>query len=114
MPPAHVDETVVTVRLDDVDFGRRCNFLKIDAEGAEPRVIRGAVATLAAGRPVILAELHDDQLAVVSRSSATDFISQMAALDYRCSLLNADGSRGSILDRYAAKTAVNVVFDPRR
>lgn len=107
-----VDETVKTVRLDDVVGDRSCNFLKIDVEGAEPRVIRGARGTLATGRPVILAELHDDQLRVVSGSSAEDFIAQMAALGYCCSRLNPDGTRGRALNRYAEKTPINVVFDP--
>jgi hypothetical protein len=84
----------------------------MDVEGAEPRVVRGAQATLATGRPVILCELHDRQLRVVSSSSANDFIAQMAALGYRCSSLNADGTRGRTLERYAGETPINVVFDP--
>jgi len=111
LPPAHADEFVSTKRLDDVIAGRRCRFLKMDVEGAEPRVIRGAHATLAAGRPVILSELHDQQLRTVSGSSADDFIAQMSALAYRCSRLNADGTRGHALDRYADKAPLNVVFD---
>jgi len=107
-----VDETVITVRLDDVIGSRPCTLLKIDVEGAEPRVIRGARATLAASRPVILAELHDDQLRIVSDSTADDFIAQMSALGYRCSRLTPDGTRGHVLYRYAERTPVNVVFDP--
>jgi len=111
-PPAHADESVRAVPLDDVVGGRRCSFLKMDVEGAEPRVVRGAHATLASGRPVILCELHDRQLRVVSSSSAGDFIAQMAALGYRCSRLNADGTRGHALERYAGEVPINVVFDP--
>jgi len=111
-PPAHADESVATAVLDEVVAGRRCSFLKMDVEGAEPRVARGAQATLATGRPVILCELHDRQLRVVSSSSANDFIAQMAALGYRCSSLNADGTRGRTLERYAGETPINVVFDP--
>jgi FkbM family methyltransferase len=107
-----VDETITTVRLDDVIGDRTCSFLKVDVEGAEPRVIRGARNTLATSRPVILAELHDDQLRVVSGSSADDFIAQMSALGYCCSRLNPDGTRGHALNRYADKTPINVVFDP--
>lgn len=114
LPPEHADETVTTVRLDDAIGGRPCRFLKMDVEGAEPRVIRGAHGTLAAGRPVILSELHDGQLRTVSGSSASDFIAQMAALAYRCSRLNADGTRGSALHRYADAAPLNVVFDPLR
>jgi FkbM family methyltransferase len=111
-PPAHADETVTTVALDDVVAGRHCSFLKMDVEGAEPRVIRGSRATLEAGRPVILAELHNRQLRIVSASCADDFIAQMSALAYRCSRLNGDGTRGHSLERYADETPLNVVFDP--
>jgi FkbM family methyltransferase len=111
-PPAHADESVSAFALDDVVAGRRCDFLKMDVEGAEPRVVRGALATLATGRPVILCELHERQLRVVSSSSAADFIAQMSALGYRCSRLNADGTRGHGLERYASDVPINVVFDP--
>jgi FkbM family methyltransferase len=111
-PEAHADESVPAVTLDEIVAGRRCSFLKMDVEGAEPRVVRGAHATLATGRPVILCELHDRQLHVVSSCSAADFIAQMAALGYRCSRLNADGTRGNALERYAGQVPINVVFDP--
>jgi FkbM family methyltransferase len=112
LPVDHVDETVSTVRLDDVLRGRKCRLLKIDVEGAEPRVIRGARATIAIGRPVILSELHDPQLRAVSRCNATDFIAQLAALDYTCSLLHRDGTRGHAITRYGDRAPTNVVFDP--
>jgi FkbM family methyltransferase len=111
--PHHADEIVTTVRLDDAIGERRCNFLKMDVEGAEPRVIRGALTTLANGKPVILSELHEQQLRLVSGIGATDFIMQMAVLGYDCVRLNADGTRGHALERYAEIAPLNVVFDPR-
>jgi FkbM family methyltransferase len=111
--PATADEIVATVRLDDVAGDRPCRFLKMDVEGAEPRVIRGALAMIAAGKPVILSELHDRQLRVVSECTADAFIAQMSALGYGCSRLNEDGTRGAAIDRYADEAPLNVVFDPR-
>lgn len=111
-PAAHADELVATRRLDDVTGDRVCRFIKIDVEGAEPRVLRGGVATLARGRPVILAELHETQLRVVSGVSANDFIAQMGGLGYRCSRLSDDGTRGHEIARYGSDAPVNVVFDP--
>ena len=108
----HVDEVVQAVRLDDIVGDRRCALLKIDVEGAEPRVIRGARVTLATARPVILSELHDKQLRLVSGSNASDLIDEMAALGYRCSCLNPDGTRGETLHRYGDARPVNVIFDP--
>lgn len=48
-------------RLDDlIDRGEieRPNFMKMDVEGAELHVLRGARETLARARPIIAAELH--------------------------------------------------------
>jgi hypothetical protein len=109
-PEAHADELVAALTLDEVVAGRPCRFVKMDVEGAEPRVVRGGLATLASAHPTILAELHDAQLRVVSGSSANDFIAQMAALGYRCSRLNADGTPGATLERYADRTPLNVIF----
>lgn len=112
VPSNHADVVVPTARLDDVIGGAPCRFMKIDVEGAESRVIRGAEATLASAKPVILAELHDRQLQIVSGIGATGFIDQMIALGYRCARLNLDGTRGSRLDRYDDPAPINVIFDP--
>jgi len=113
VPEAHADEIVSTVRLDDIIAGRPCHFLKMDVEGAEPRVIRGARETLTTAKPVILSELHNDQLRIVSNASADEFVAQMAGLGYRCSRLRSDGTRGQALERYSDRVPLNVVFDPR-
>ena len=112
-PPGHSDEVVATVALDSIVGTRRCAFLKIDVEGAEPRVMRGAEATLATSRPIVLSELHDAQLRAVSGCSANDYLAQMAARHYRCSHLNHDGKRGSPIERYDDVRPLNVIFDPR-
>jgi hypothetical protein len=107
-----IDELVEAVTLDEVLAGRQCAFMKLDVEGAEPRVIRGTQSTIARSRPTILAELHDSQLRAVSQSSADNFIAQMASLGYHCSRLNADGTRGKAIERYGGSDPLNVVFDP--
>lgn len=113
LPPAHADEIVRSVRLDDVVAGRRCRFIKMDVEGAEPRVVRGALETLASGLPIVLAELHDAQLRLVSACGTGDFIAQMAALGYSCSRLSDDGTRGHAIHRYEDLAPINVIFDRR-
>jgi FkbM family methyltransferase len=62
-------------------------FIKIDAEGAEHLVFRGAFETLKKNQPVILSELSDNLLNAQGGSSA-DIFHYLAALGY--SLFNAD------------------------
>ncbi len=112
VPPNHADVLVATDRLDDVLAGRPCRFIKIDVEGAEPRIIRGATATLRNHQPILLAELHERQLQIVSGIGATEFIEHMAALGYVWKRLNENGTRGTRLDRYADTVPLNAIFDP--
>jgi FkbM family methyltransferase len=52
--------TVETARLDDVlPADRRVDFVKLDVEGAELLVLRGAAATLARCRPILVFDLYD-------------------------------------------------------
>lgn len=48
---------VATARLDDLDLPP-CGFLKIDVEGHEAAVVRGAEALIARDRPVLLIEME--------------------------------------------------------
>ena len=59
-----VVELTVNVRpLDDVLEARdRVDFIKIDVEGAQSALLRGAMKTLCRDRPVIVMECHVDEL----------------------------------------------------
>jgi len=62
-----LDAILADVRLDRVDF------IKIDVEGSEPRVLVGAQETLARHRPVLQLELEPDWLARQNSSPAEVF-----------------------------------------
>lgn len=101
-------------RLDDVASGP-VDFIKIDVEGAEPRVIAGGRKLISACRPIILAELYPQQLNDVSGVSVRRFIAQMSELGYECRLLES-GHTGREINDFPAdvgRELVNVVFVER-
>lgn len=105
--------TVNSGALDALLPELRADFVKIDVEGAEPRVIAGAAGFLARCRPTILSELFPAQLVAVSGVTAADFIRQMEALGYGCYLLE-NGRPGRRLRDFpadATRELVSVVFD---
>jgi FkbM family methyltransferase len=110
LPPGHVDELVRAATLDDVVGERPCAFVKLDAEGAEPRILAGSRRTIARCRPTILAELNPILLNRVDGKSANDLIGQMAANGYTTRLLRSSPSQ--VIDRYDDPTSINVIFSP--
>lgn len=52
---------VKSTRLDDIVFGGKVDFVKIDTEGAELKVVRGAEETLRQFRPRLLVEIHAEE-----------------------------------------------------
>ena len=62
---AHPGVVVPTFRLDDIVDGP-VGFLKMDVEGAEGRVVKGATRLIERDRPVITTELKEEMLQRVS------------------------------------------------
>jgi FkbM family methyltransferase len=49
--------SVPTIRLDELDLGDKVSVIKIDVEGHEAAVLRGAAACLEQHRPIVFAEM---------------------------------------------------------
>jgi FkbM family methyltransferase len=102
----HRMKDVPVVALDGLDLRRPVRFIKMDVEGAEPQVIRGAEGILREDRPVILSELHPDQLERASGATVGEFLARMRALGYRAQTLD-----GAPID--AGRTEImSVLFAP--
>lgn len=110
-PSHHETVSVPMVRLDEEEFRRPVGFIKIDVEGAEPFVFRGARDLLAADRPLILSEIHPPQLARVSGCRPVDLIEEMRELGYECALLEND-KPGKSIRNIEGDTIRSVVFRP--
>ncbi|GGE95110.1 FkbM family methyltransferase [Stappia taiwanensis] len=97
--------------LDSLNLPRT-DFIKIDIEGAEPRALKGGARLIAAHKPLILSELHPDQLQNVSGVSAAEYIGYMKGFGYSCQLLEP-GRIGETIDDYPSdlpRELTNVVF----
>jgi FkbM family methyltransferase len=112
VPAGHTVESVPMVTLDTEDIRSPVSFIKIDVEGAEPFVFRGAKRLLAADRPVILCEINPRQLERVAGCTGSDFIAELAALGYQCFELES-GSPAALIDRWGHQSVGSVVFLPR-
>jgi FkbM family methyltransferase len=84
----HQVKSVPIVALDGLDLRRPVRFIKMDVEGAEPQVIRGAERILREDRPVILSELHPAQLERASGATVDEFLGGMRTLGYRAQTLD--------------------------
>jgi FkbM family methyltransferase len=79
------DYTTETIRIETLDGyffeGReRPDFIKMDVEGFEPSVLRGAHALLAHKKPTVVLELNHFCLNVMQRVTLPDFFDQLRRL----------------------------------
>ncbi len=76
---------VATARLDDLVAARSprgpLRLVKIDVEGYEAELLKGAEATLRGHRPLVICEFHDPLLRAAG-SSSEDLLARFAALGY--------------------------------
>ncbi len=98
---------VPVVALDTLTLRRPVRLIKMDVEGAEPQVVRGAERLVREDRPVILSELHPTQLERASGATADAFLGQMKALGYRAQTID-----GAPIDRAPADAIVSIVLVP--
>ncbi len=108
----HDDVPVVVTTLDALvgELGLdRLDLVKVDIEGAEARLLRGARATLAAFRPVLMLELEDRHLARFDTTVA-QVVSELETAGYVARTW--DGARGWV-PRRADDGRRNVLFVPR-
>jgi FkbM family methyltransferase len=109
----NLKKQVPLVALDTLNLRRPIRFIKMDVEGAEPQVLRGARQILKEDRPVILSELHPTQLARASGITGDQFLAQVADLGYRAHRLE-HSSVGAPIENAPADALVSVVLIPAR
>ncbi len=112
-PPLTGNQTrsVPVVALDEAVDKRPVRLIKMDVEGAEPLVVRGAARILAEDRPFILSELHPTQLDRAAGTTADAFLAEMRRLGYQGHLLEG-GEIGARLVQAPADALVSIVLTP--
>ena len=103
---------VPLVALDTLGLRRPIRFIKMDVEGAEPQVLRGAARILAEDGPTILSELHPTQLERASGITPDQFLAQIEAFGYRAHRIE-HGRIGARIDHAPPEALVSVVLVPR-
>jgi FkbM family methyltransferase len=92
LPPgttATSEQTVALRRLDGLSFDRPVSLIKLDVEGYEPSVLRGATALIERDRPVIFGEFSQRYLDL----RGEDVESAVALIGYEAFRLNTRRSR---------------------
>ncbi|HEV2533239.1 FkbM family methyltransferase, partial [Phenylobacterium sp.] len=95
--------TVEARRLDDCGLVN-VGFIKIDVEGFELQVLKGAAATLRRDRPNLVVEIEEKH----TRRRLADMIAEVCAYGYRCLVLK----KGVLTD--FAELDLAVSHDPER
>ncbi len=74
-----------SIRIEPLDLvaqhWTKLDFVKIDAEGYEPKIVRGAMKTFARFRPVLLVEINRPVLAIHGASDSDIFV-PLSSLGY--------------------------------
>jgi FkbM family methyltransferase len=104
-------ERVPVVRLDDLMAGRRTSLIKIDVEGMEAEVLRGAAGVIAVSRPIIYTE--NDRPA-----KSDELLSLIWSMNYRTfwhvpRLFNPDNFFGDPENLYADTASFNLLCVPK-
>jgi FkbM family methyltransferase len=113
--PANMEEQPIALRpLDALELDR-VDLLKVDVEGAELRVFRGARKTLERCRPYILSELSPEMLARASNAPVEAYFGLLNQLGYRSFIVDAERCGEETRDFPADwhKPLINLALVPR-
>jgi FkbM family methyltransferase len=107
-------DLVRSTTLDNIVGSRRIDMMKVDVEGAEGRVFRGAEQTLKRCAPVLVFEFSPPSLVVTSGMGGDELLQFLEALDYSIDIVGdhvADPqrrTRADILARFDDSAADHI------
>jgi len=111
-PAGRIEVTVPIAPLADFVGDLKANFLKIDVEGAEYLVLSSARDYLSSMKPIVMSEIHREQLRRVSGTDPLAYIRMMNDIGYSCREIDGEGRPGRELTGREDLELVNVAFLP--
>lgn len=103
-PQAAATTRIAAITLDDWADAHgltRVDLVKLDVEGSEVRVLRGARATLARFRPALVVECNPVALSGQQRATSGDLLDALDGLGYRIGWIAGRGAVIRVRDRTA-------------
>ena len=79
--------------LDEIDFGDRVDFFKIDVEGYESKVLRGGASFFRRYKPAATSEVFPNMLREAGGSSAEEYLDLWDSYGYEVRLFDYQGSQ---------------------
>ncbi|MGZ3297183.1 MAG: FkbM family methyltransferase, partial [Xanthobacteraceae bacterium] len=113
------DEAIRIRPIDAIAYEAPVRFIKIDVEGFEPHIIRGAADTLRRHAPVILSEFFPRSLRRIGGISGAGYVEMLEKLGYTMRVF-ADGAEGEAVSAADAhrfddiEEPLNLVCRPER
>lgn len=108
--PNHTAIDVPIAPLSDFTQGLKADFIKIDVEGAEYKVLQSSLDYIKEFKPIIMSEIHRSQLSRVSNVTAEEYISLFTDIGYQCRVIQSDGLLGDVLVGNEDFMLINVAF----
>lgn len=112
---------VPRMSLDQIVGSQQIDFIKIDVEGAELRVMLGAQLVLQRCRPVIVSEFSPAMIAANAGDKPADYLAMMHALGYAVHLIDQqkgiqpEADHHKLLSEWGSMSRIeDVVFMPSR
>ena len=111
-----VQAQLVAVKTLDSCVSHRVDFIKMDVEGSEPLVLKGAERIITQDKPIILIEINSENLLRTTGMAPMEFVNFVLDLDYRLHEILPDGSCGKpIVEAQLVRpqSVLNVAMLPR-
>lgn len=110
--PDHASISVPIRPLSDFVDKLSISLIKIDVEGGEFLVLSTILDVLETAKPIIVSEIHSDQLRRVSGCSTSEYIHLFKKLGYRCFEISKNGNLDTEIFGDEKFTVTNVAFMP--